>query len=147
MRNVLLSLVAVLFAAVPAKTDQIDDIVTEQMKVSHLPGVAVAIVDNGRVTKLATYGEANLEWPTKVEPDTRFQLASATKLFTGILLMRAVEQGRLSLDDPISNFFPGAPESWSRIHVRQLANHTSGLNEDLGQPRPENLAGAVAASM
>ena len=142
----LLSLAALL-AAAPAKTDQIDAIVTEQMKVSHLPGVAVAIVDNGRVTKLATYGNANLEWPAKVDPDTRFQLASATKLFTGILLMRAVEQGRLSLDDPISNFFPGAPESWSRIHVRQLANHTSGLSEDLGQPRPKTLAGAVAASM
>jgi CubicO group peptidase (beta-lactamase class C family) len=147
MRNVLLSLVAALFAAVPATTDRIDDIIIEQMKVSHLPGVAVAIVDHGRVTKLATYGEANLEWPAKVDAETRFQLASATKLFTGILLMRAVEQGRLSLDDPISTFFPGAPESWSGIHVRQLANHTSGLNEDLGQPRPKTLAGAVAAAM
>ena len=147
MRTVLLSLAAALLAAVPAKTDQIDDIVTEQMKVSHLPGVAVAIVDHGRVTKLATYGDANLEWPARVDHETRFQLASATKVFTAILLMHTVEQGRLSLDDPISNFFPGAPESWSRIHVRQLANHTSGLNEDLGQPRPKTLAEAVAASM
>ena len=65
MRNMLLCLVA-LMAAAQAKTDQIDDIVTEQMKISHLPGVAVAIIDNGRVTKLATYGEANLEWPAKV---------------------------------------------------------------------------------
>ena len=81
------------------------------------------------------------------DPDTRFQLASATKLLTGILLMRAVEQGRLSLEKPISTFFPGAPESWSRIHVRQLANHSSGLNEDLGQPRPKTLADGVAASM
>ena len=147
MRTVSLSLAAVLFAAVPARIDQIDVIVTEQMKVSHLPGVAVAIVDNGRVTKLATYGDANLEWPARVDPDTRFQLASATKVFTGILLMHAVEQGRLSLDDAISNFFPDAPESWSRIRVRQLANHTSGLNEDLGQPRPTTVAAAVAASM
>jgi CubicO group peptidase (beta-lactamase class C family) len=146
MRNMLLFL-TMLLAAAPAKTDRIDDIVTEQMKVSHVPGVAVAIVDNGRVTKLASYGDANLEWPARVDPDTRFQLASATKLFTGLLLMRTVEQGRLSLDDPISNFFSGAPESWSRIHVRQLANHTSGLSEDLGQPRPTTLAGAVAASM
>ena len=147
MRTVFFALAATLFAAVPPKTDQVDNIVSEQMKVSHLPGVAVAIVDKGRVTKLATYGDANLEWPARVDPDTRFQLASATKVFTGILLMRAVEQGRLSLDDPISNFFPGAPESWSRIHVRQLANHTSGLNEDLGQPGPKTLAEAVAASM
>ena len=60
---------------------------------------------------------------------------------------RTVGARALSLDDPISTFFPGAPESWSGIHVRQLANHTSGLNEDLGQPRPKTLAEAVAASM
>ena len=61
MRTVLLSLAAALFAAAPAKTDQIDDIVIEQMNVSHLPGVAVAVVDNGRVTKLWSYGDANLD--------------------------------------------------------------------------------------
>src|SRR5688572_4829235 len=101
--------------APPARADPVDDIIAEQMAASHLPGVAVAIVEDGRVTKLAGYGRANLEWPARVDPDTRFQLASATKLLTAILLMREVERGRLSLDDPLSKFFAGAPESWSRI--------------------------------
>jgi len=136
-----------MFVAAPAAADPVDDIIREQMQISHLPGVAVAIVDDGRVTKLAGYGEANLEWPAKVDADTRFQIASATKLFTAILLMRSVEQGKLSLDDSISQFFPDAPESWSRITVRQLANHTSGLSEDLGQPRPTTVSAAVAAAM
>ena len=131
----------------PAFGDPIDDIIADQMQVSHLPGVALAIVDRGKITKLATYGDANLEWPAKVDAHTRFQIASATKLFTGILLMRQVERGKLSLDDPIAKFFPGAPESWSRIKVRQLANHTSGLSENLGQPRPKTVAEAVAAAM
>src|SRR5688572_16456798 len=104
--------------ATPACADTVDAIVAEQMAVSHLPGVAVAIVEDGRVAKLAGYGQANLEWPSSVDPDTRFQLASATKLFTAILLMRQVEQGRLSLGDPLSKFFPGAPQSWSRIRIR-----------------------------
>ena len=146
MRISLVSL-ALMLVATPAVADPVDDIIREQMQVSHLPGVAIAIVDNGRVTKLAGYGEANLEWPAMVDADTRFQLASATKLFTAILLMRSVEQGKLSLDDPISRFFPDAPESWSRIAVRQLANHTSGLSEDLGQPRPTTVSAAVAAAM
>jgi CubicO group peptidase (beta-lactamase class C family) len=141
------AVVAAVMTARPAVADPVDDIISEQTKVSHLPGVAVAIVDDGRVTKLRGYGDANLEWPAKVDPNTKFQLASATKLFTGILLMRSVERGKLSLDDPISKFFPGAPESWASIKVRQLANHTSGLNESLGQPRPKTLADAVAASM
>ena len=138
---------AVLAVAQPALADPVDDLIIDQMKVSHLPGVAVAIVDDGQVTKLAGYGDANLEWPARVDADTRFQLASATKLFTGILLMRSVEQGKLSLDDPISKFFPEAPVTWTRIRVRQLANHTSGLNENLGQPRPKNVADAVTTSM
>lgn len=146
MRIFLVSL-AFLLVAAPAAADPVDDIIREQMQISHLPGVAVAIVDDGRVTKLAGYGQANLEWPAKVDADTRFQLASATKLFTAILLMRSVEQGKLSLDDPISRFFPDAPDSWSRITVRQLANHTSGLSEDLGQPRPTTVSAAVVAAM
>jgi CubicO group peptidase (beta-lactamase class C family) len=138
---------ALMALGAPAFGDPIDDIIADQMKASHLPGVAVAIVDRGKVTKLATYGNGNLEWPAKVDAHTRFQIASATKLFTGILLMRQVEQGKLSLDDPIAKFFPGAPESWSRIQVRQLANHTSGLSENLGQPRPKTVADAVTAAM
>ena len=105
MRISLVSL-ALMLVATPAAADPVDDIIREQMQVSHLPGVAIAIVDNGRVTKLAGYGQANLEWPAMVDADTRFQLASATKLFTAILLMRSVEQGELSLDDPISRFLP-----------------------------------------
>jgi CubicO group peptidase (beta-lactamase class C family) len=138
---------ALLCVAQPALADPVDSIVADQMRASHLPGVAVAVVDEGRVTKLAGYGHANLEWPAKVDADTRFQLASATKLFTAILLMRQVEQGRLSLDDPLSKYLAGAPESWSRIKVRQLANHTSGLSEDLGKPSPKTVAEAVAAAM
>jgi CubicO group peptidase (beta-lactamase class C family) len=142
-----LAALALLTFAQPALADRVDNLVADQMKVSHLPGVAVAIVDHGKVTKLAAYGDANLEWPAKVDVDTRFQLASATKLFTGILLMRSVEQGKLSLDDRISKFFPASPDAWSRIRVRQLANHSSGLNESLGQPRPKTVADAVTASM
>ena len=113
-----LSALALLTFAQPALADRVDNLVADQMKVSHLPGVALAIVDHGKVTKLAAYGDANLEWPAKVDVDTRFQLASATKLFTGILLMRSVEQGKLSLDDRISKFFPASPDAWSRIRVR-----------------------------
>ena len=143
----LLALLALATSVTPARADPIDDVVREQMAVSHLPAVAVAVVDRGRVTKLKAYGQANLEWPAAADADTRFQLASATKIFTAILLMRQVEQGRLSLDDPIAKFFTGAPESWSRIAVRQLANHSSGLAEHLGTPAPKTVEEAVAASM
>jgi CubicO group peptidase (beta-lactamase class C family) len=144
-------MLAVLGAAMPslvhAAPDRIDAIVTSQMKLSDIPGAAIAVVERGRITKLKPYGLANVEWAAPVTPDTRFQLASATKIFTGVLLMRLVERGALSLDDPLTRWFPAAPASWSSVRVRQLANHTSGLSDRLGTPRPQTVDGIVAAAM
>ncbi|HEX6375716.1 MAG TPA: serine hydrolase domain-containing protein [Allosphingosinicella sp.] len=146
MRFLFLSLL-VLLAPAPLRADGIDDVVREQMAVSHIPGVAVAVVERGKTVKLRGYGEAMLEWPSPVDADTRFQLASATKLFTGVLLMRLVERKALSLDDPIAAFFDKAPADWQRITVRQLANHSSGLPDDLGTPGPKTVEAIVAAAM
>lgn len=149
--------IAILFAAAvgtwatPALSaphpDPIDLIVGRQMELNHIPGVAVAVVERGRIVKIAAYGAANLEWNAPVGLDTRFQLASATKMFTGILLMRLVEQGKLSLDDPVTRWLPNAPASWSGIRVRQLADHTSGLAEQHGATRDATLDNILATAM
>lgn len=140
-------LVSTLFlVATTASADALDDRIRRALARGHVPGAAVAVVEDGRIRRIATFGKANLEWDIDVGEDTSFQLASATKIFTGIALMRLVERGRLSLDDPLTRFFPDAPAPWSRIHVRQLANHTSGLPDDLGQPRPQTVAAIVAAA-
>jgi len=130
-----------------ATPDRIDAIVASQMKISDIPGAAVAVIQRGRVTKIKGYGLANLEWSAPTDTDTRFQLASATKIFTGVLLMRLVERGAVSLDDPLTRWFPDAPQSWASIRVRQLANHTSGLSDNLGADRPKTLDGIVKAAM
>jgi CubicO group peptidase (beta-lactamase class C family) len=130
-----------------AAADPIDDYMSRQMERGHIPGAAIAIVENGKVSTARAYGLANLEWNIPVDGDTAFQLASATKLFTGAVLMRLVEREQISLDGPISSFFEDAPESWRKITVLQLANHSSGLSEDLGNPRPETVNEIVAASM
>ena len=93
------------------RADPVDDAVARFMDASHIPGVAVAVVDSGRIVRLQGYGQANLEWPSAVTPDTPFQTASASKIFAGVVLMRLVEQGVLSLDDPITLYFEGAASS------------------------------------
>ncbi|HYC97547.1 serine hydrolase domain-containing protein [Brevundimonas sp.] len=118
----------------PALADPVDDLVRGYMEAAHIPGAAVALVEDGRIVKLEGYGQANLEWESPVTPDTPFQTASASKVVAGVVLMRLVEQGTLSLDDPIPTFFEGAPESWNGITVRHLAGHTSGLGEVRGLP-------------
>lgn len=132
--------------AAPAP-DRIDLIVRRQMELNQIPGVAVAVVDRGHIVKIAAYGTANLEWDAPVGLDTRFQLASVTKMVTGILLMRLVEQKKLGLDDPLTRWFPNAPASWSKIRVRQLADHTSGLAEQRGATRDATLDTIVATAM
>jgi CubicO group peptidase (beta-lactamase class C family) len=115
--------------AQPLCADEIDDYVRLHAARNHLPAVSLAIVRQGTIEKLQSYGIANLEWNTAATVDTTYQLASATKVFTGTLLMMLVEQAQLSLDDDIARFFSKAPAFWRKITIRQLASHTSGLKE------------------
>lgn len=117
--------------AAPAHADQVDDYIQQQMARHHVPGAAVAIVRDGKIVKLQAYGLANLEWRQKVTPDTLFQLASSTKPFTGLLLMRLQEAGRLSLDDSVSKYLPNAPQAWRPVTLRHLADHSSGIPDDV----------------
>jgi CubicO group peptidase (beta-lactamase class C family) len=119
----------------------VDAYVHAVMDKHHVPGVAVAIVRDGKLEKLATYGVADLESEAKVGPDTAFQIASTTKLLTGTLVMRLVQEGKLELDVPLSKYLPDAPESWKAITVRHLAAHTSGLENN---PEDEAPATSVA---
>lgn len=130
-----------------ALADPVDDLVETYRAASHIPGVSVAVIEDGRITTLRGYGQADLAWPGAVTPDTPFQTASASKIFAGVVLMRLAEQGRLSLDDPIAGFFDGAPETWSRITVRQLAAHTSGLAEVRDLPANATPQDVVARAM
>ncbi|MBB4838828.1 CubicO group peptidase (beta-lactamase class C family) [Sphingomonas kyeonggiensis] len=135
-----------LFAASPAGADAVDDYVRTQMEAGHIPGIAVAVVRKGKVETVRSYGLANLEWNAPVGPDTRFQTASATKIFTGIALMRLVEAGKLRLDDTLDRFFPDAPASWREITILNLASHSSGLSEKLPEHK-DNVADTLAAAM
>ena len=130
----------------PARPDPIDAIVGDYMTAGQIPGAAVAVIDRGKLVKLAGYGTANVEWAACAGADTRFQLASATKIFTGVVLMRLVERGKIGLDDPLTRWFPDAPQSWGDIRVRQLANHSSGLPDDLGPAPRKSVADIVAAA-
>ncbi|HKR64390.1 MAG TPA: serine hydrolase domain-containing protein [Thermoanaerobaculia bacterium] len=115
--------------AMSLHADRVDDYMLRAMKLGHIPGAAVLVVQDGKVLKRATYGLASVEHNAPVTLDTRFQLASGTKALTGTALMLLVEDGKLSLDDPVSKYVPDAPESWKPITIRNLATHTTGFQE------------------
>ena len=110
-----------------ARADATDDYIARAMKQFHLTGVALLVVTDGQIVKAAGYGLADIERKTPVTPDTVFKIGSISKqlIATGIMLL--VQEGRLTVDDPISRFFPDAPPAWAPIRVRHLLSHTAGL--------------------
>jgi len=109
-----------------SKSPVVDDFVEAEMKRQGIPGVAVGIVNKGKVTTRG-YGFANVEHMVPVTDETVFQSGSLGKMFTATAVMLQVEDGKLSLDDPLTKFFPDAPATWRSITVRNLLNHTSGI--------------------
>src|SRR5687768_16554185 len=118
---------------VPAANSQtvaparIDSVVRAEMARQKIPGVAVAVVKNGTVLVAKGYGEANVEHHVPVGPETIFQSGSVGKQFTSAAVMLLVEEGKIGLADPLTNYFPNAPERWRGITVRHLLTHTSGI--------------------
>lgn len=120
--------------AASAPADRVDDYVARQMTLNHVPGIAVAIVRDGKIVKMKGYGQANLEWRQPVTADTAFPLASSTKPFTGMLMMRLQEEGKLNLSDSVAKYITDAPASWRPVTLRHLVDHSSGI--------PGNIPGA-----
>jgi len=91
------------------------------------PGASVLVIHNGKVVLKKSYGFANLEAHRAATPQTTYRLASVTKQFTATCILLLMERGKLSLDDPLTKFFPDFPAYGAEIRVRHLLNHTSGL--------------------
>ena len=113
----------------PQRLARVETVVREEMQNQRIPGLAIAIVDHGQVALARGYGYANLEHEVPVSTETLFQSGSVGKQFTAAAVMLLVEDGRLSLDDPITRYLPEAPPEWSAIHIRHLLTHTSGIRE------------------
>jgi D-alanyl-D-alanine carboxypeptidase len=102
------------------------------------PGAEAAVVACGRVLWAGFSGVSDLRSRREVSGRTLFVLASSTKTITATMIMQLVQAGRLSLNTPLSAFYPRLPNA-SGITVRMLLNMTSGLPEYLDNPRISNI--------
>lgn len=106
----------------------IDALIAREMTARRIPGVAVAVVDNGTIAIQRAYGVSNLETDTLLTTSAVFELASVTKTFTATAIMMLVQEGKVRLEDLLSVYVDRAPAAWERITIRQLLTHTSGLD-------------------
>lgn len=114
----------------------LDDYIQAAMQTQQIPGMSIAVVRNGEVVLEKGYGFANLEDSAPATKDTVYRLASITKPFMAMVLMKMVEEDKLSLDDPVGKFLPDLPDSWKPIAIKNLADMTSGIQNiyDVGIP-------------
>jgi CubicO group peptidase (beta-lactamase class C family) len=127
-----------LFILQTAHADQVDSYIQRKMHLQRIPGLALAVVKDGKVIKAKGYGFANLEWKVPVSPTTLFQTGSVGKQFTAAGVMLLVEEVKINLEDPIRKYFPDGPETWKDIRIRHLLTHTSGI-KDYESEVPVNL--------
>ncbi len=102
----------------------------------HLPGIAMAVVDNGQVVFTGTRGERRAGSGEPIDADTLFKIASNSKAMTAAVLARLVDRGLLAWDDPVTKYLPQfrMHDPWVTEHmqVRDLLIHNSGLGLGAG---------------
>jgi CubicO group peptidase (beta-lactamase class C family) len=105
-----------------------------------IPGMAAAIVGESDIVWEKGYGRQDIERSVGAQPDTPFHVDGLGQTLTATLVLQCVEQGKLSLDDPIGNYDSASPEPGATI--RQLLSHTSpGIGGETFSYRPERLEG------
>jgi len=110
-----------------ARADNVDTYVRQAMHEQKIPGLALAVVRDGKIVKAKGYGLADIEWNAPVTPQTVFESGSIGKQFAATAVMMLVQEGKIGLDDKITKYFPDAPAAWRDITVRNLLSHTSGI--------------------
>jgi CubicO group peptidase (beta-lactamase class C family) len=114
----------------------LDAQVASAMKQFEVPGLALAVVKDGRVVLARGYGMRRLGDPAPVDANTLFQIASNTKAFTTAALSMLVDEGKLHWDDPVVKYLPwfqlSDPYVTRELTVRDLLTHRSGLGLGAG---------------
>jgi CubicO group peptidase (beta-lactamase class C family) len=109
-------------------TTEIDKLVTDTLSRTGVPSASVAVVKDGRVAYVKTYGDARLDPKTPAASAMRYSIGSISKQFTAAAILLLQEQGKLSLDDKVAKHIPNLTRA-NEVTIRQLLSHTSGYQD------------------
>lgn len=117
------------------RLEVIEEYIQQGMKSAHIPGVAVALIEDGEAVYQRGFGVIDDD-ENPVSPQTPFQIASVTKTFTALLTVLLEQDGKLSLSDPVVSHIPWfrtSDKSLSdQISIRNLLQHNSGFSTQSG---------------
>ncbi len=116
-----------------SRFEEVVEVARSSMGEHSVPGVALGLIFEGE-EETAGLGVTSVENPLEVTPDTLFQIGSITKTFVATAVMRLVEEGKVSLDEPVRSYVPelklADEEVAARVTLRQLLTHTGGWAGD-----------------
>lgn len=118
----------------PSPFDGVGAVIEARMKSANIPGLAAAVTARGKVVWSGAYGRAHIAPDRPVTVKTPFMMASVSKTVTAVALMRAVQDGQLSLEDSVNAKLPFSVDNprteGEVILIRHLVSHTSGLRDN-----------------
>ncbi len=119
-----------------AALDEVDRIFADWRLDAHVPGLVYAVVADGKVVLMKGLGVQDLATNRPVGPDTRFRIASMSKAFTALAILKLRDEGKISLEAPAETYVPEM-RGWTyptgdsrKIRVRDLLNHVGGFVDD-----------------
>jgi len=119
---------------------KMDEVVRRCLREDGTPSASVAIVEGGRITYIAAFGDAVMRPKSAATETTRYQLASISKTFVAQAVLLLEADGKLSLEDRVSKWYPSLTGA-ADVTLRELLNHTSGYPDHYPESYP---AGAKA---
>ena len=112
----------------PELKSKVDAAVREVLDRTGVPSAQVGIVQNGKIVYTAAYGKARLDPEMPANASMHYPVGSISKQFTAACVLRLVEEGRMTLDDPVAKYFPDLTRA-GEVTVRMLLSHTSGYED------------------
>jgi CubicO group peptidase (beta-lactamase class C family) len=120
-------------SAIRAQTSEpqaadLDQTITSALAVTGAPSASVAVVRGGQIAYAKAFGKADIEKDRPTDTRTRYAVGSISKQFTVAALLLAQEEGKVSLDDKVSKYYPDLTRA-NEITIHQLLSHTSGYED------------------
>ena len=112
----------------PDAKAKIDTAVTQVLSSTKVPSASIAIVKDGRIAYLQAYGLARLSPPMEATPQMQYAIGSISKQFTAAAVLLLAQEGKLTLDDPVSKYLPDLTRA-KEVTIRMLLSHTSGYQD------------------
>lgn len=107
--------------------NEIDSYLNLMIEDNDIPGMALAVIKDGKTIYETYKGVASLETQKKVDENTLFRIYSTTKIITVTAIFQLIEDNKIGLNDSIAKYINGLPSSWKHIKIHHLIAHSSGL--------------------